>query len=444
MQVSRFSRIGFILAAAGSAVGLGNVWKFPYMAGSNGGGAFVMVYLATILLVGVSLFLAEAAIGRLSRKDAVNAFKSLATKHKDKWQFAGFMVITPVLIASFYTIVIGWILKYIVSSFIALPHTAKEAGAMFGGMISSDTSGQIFYFTIAFIMTFFIVSKGLIKGIEKANIILMPMLFIIIIGLMFYAMSLGGFRESIEFLFVPDFSKLTANSVLAAVGQAFFTLGLGTGVIITYASALPEKENLFKASIIVAGLDTLIAVLAGVMIFSFTFHYGLKPSEGPGLIFITLPSLFADLGSFGNIVSALLFIALAFAGLTSAISMIEPAVSYMENCKNLNRKKALGIIGVFVYALGMIALISNISDLKSYVTFFDIGFFDILDKLTSMILMPLGGILVCIFVGFVTDKQKLHDLLVKFMGENLFKLWLFLIRFILPILIFIIMISKFL
>ncbi len=442
MQVSRFSRIGFILAAAGSAVGLGNVWKFPYMTGANGGGAFVLVYLITILGVGVTLFLAEVAIGRLSRKDPVSAFRDLTPKNKKAWQFAGLVIVTPILIASFYTIVMGWLLKYIVISFSPLPTNPKVAGDMFGGMISGDAWGQVAYFTIAFLITFFIVSRGIIKGIEKANIILMPLLVIILMGLMFYGMSLSGFKQAVEFLFVPDFSKLQPSSLLAAMGQAFFTLSLGVGTIMTYATALPKHTNLLKSSIMVAGLDTFIALLAGIMIFSFTFHYGLKPSEGAGLIFVTLPSLFSDLGILGNIISILLFVALAFAGITSAISMIEPSVSFMENNLKYSRQKALTIIGATVYVLGMLALISNIEGLKEYATYFGKGFFDILDITSSTILMPIGVIITCIFVGFVIDKSRLHDLFVEFMGETFFNIWLFFLRFIVPICVGAVMINK--
>ncbi len=444
MQVSRFSRVGFILAAAGSAVGLGNVWKFPYMTGSNGGGAFVMVYLLTIICIGVALFLAEVAIGRLSRKDPVSAFRDLAPEGKKGWKWAGFVVVTPVLIASFYTIVMGWILKYIVLSVSSLPKSAENAGALFGGMVTTQVGEQIFYFTIAFFATFFIVSRGLIKGIERANIILMPLLFIILFALMAYAMTLSGFGDAMSYMFIPDFSKLTSNSVLAAVGQAFFTLSLGVGTIITYATALPKHNNLLKSSVMVAGLDTLIALIAGIMIFSFTFHYGLKPSEGPGLIFVTLPSLFGDMGVFGNVISFLLFVALAFAGITSAISMIEPSIAYMENYLKISRFKALFIIGFVVYTLGMLALLSNIEGLKEYATYFGMGFFDILDKLTSMILMPIGGILSCVFVGFVIDKTLLRELFLEFMGEKFFNLWLFLIRYVVPTCVLIVMVSKFL
>lgn len=442
MQVGRFTRVGFILAAAGSAVGLGNVWKFPYMTGVNGGGAFVMVYLLTIVGIGVTLFLAEVAMGRLSRKDPVSAFRDLAPKGKKGWKFAGFIVFTPIMIASFYTIVMGWLFKYIVTSVSTLPSNAKDAGAMFGGMVTTDTRGQIIYFTIAFVITFFIVSRGLIKGIEKANIILMPLLFIILLGLMIYAMTLSGFGQALEFLFVPDFSKLHGSSILAAVGQAFFTLSLGVGTIMTYASALPEHDNLFKSSLMVAGLDTLIALIAGIMIFSFTFHFGLKPSEGAGLIFVTLPALFSEMGILGNVVSFLLFVALAFAGITSAISMIEPSISYMENYIKISRAKALMIIGVAVYILGMLALLSNIEGLKEHVTYFGLGFFDILDKATSMFLMPIGGILTCFFVGFVMDRTKLHDLFVEFMGEGVFKTWLFFVRFVVPLCVLAVMINQ--
>lgn len=442
MVASKFSRIGFVLAAAGSAVGLGNVWKFPYMTGVNGGGAFVLVYLLAILFIGVVLFLSEVAMGRLGRKDPVSAFKELAPKGGNRWKFAGFIVFTPLLIVSFYTVVMGWLLKYIVVSFGSLPTDANASGAMFGAMISSSMWEQILYFTIAFFMVFYIVSRGIIEGIERANIILMPLLAIILAGLMFYAMSLSGFWDALNFLFIPDFSKINSTSILAAVGQAFFTLSLGVGTIMTYAAALPDKDNLFRSSLAVAGIDTIIAIVAGIMIFSFTFHFGIKPGGGPGLIFVTLPTLFGDMGVAGMVINFLLFLALAFAGVTSAISMVEPSISYMGNYLHVSRKKAIFIIGAIVYILGILALLSNVDTTKEGMTFFGKGFFDILDFVTSSILMPIGGILTCIFVGFIMKQQTLRDLFVPFMGESIYAIWMFFVRFVVPIVVFIIMVNK--
>lgn len=442
MNHIRFGRLGFILAAAGSAVGLGNIWKFPYMTGENGGGAFVLVYLLTITFIGLSLFLAETVMGRLSRGDTVSAFESLSTRLGHLWKYAGFIIFTGVIILSFYTVVIGWILKYVVISFGTLPVSVKEAGGVFGNLVTADTYGQLFYFTIAFGLTFWIVSRGVKAGIEKLNVVLMPLLILILIVLLAYAMSLKGFGQAFSFLFMPDFSKLHSSSILAAVGHAFFTLSLGMGSIMTYGASLPEKENIFTSSIMVAFIDTAIALVAGMVIFTFIFHFGAEPAQGPGLVFVSLPALLSSLGILGNVISIAFFVALAFAGITSAVSIVEPVVMYMMNRFTISRTKSLIILGFTSYSLGLMALISNIESLKSYVTFFGKGFFDILDFMSSSIMLPLGGMLIALFVGFFMDRQKLEALLLPYMRQSIFKVWYFSIRFITPIGVMSVMINK--
>jgi NSS family neurotransmitter:Na+ symporter len=442
MQGERFSKIGFILAAAGSAVGLGNIWKFPYMAGENGGGAFVFIYLLTTVFIGISIFLAEAVIGRLSRGDSVSAFESLAPKGGAIWKYAGFMVFTGVLILSFYTIVIGWIFKYVYIAATALPKSVDEAGALFGGMVTTDTTGQIIFFTIAFALTFFIVSRGVKRGIEKSNLILMPLLFIILLFLLIYSFTLDGFGESMRFLFVPDFSKITSMSILAAVGQAFFTLSLGMGTIMTYSASLPKDANLVKSSFSVAFLDTLIALVAGLVIFAIIFSFGAEPSQGPGLVFVSLPPLFYEMGLAGTLIAFLFFIALAFAGLTSAVSIVEPTAMYMTRRFDMSRIKALVILGATAYILGIMALMSNIETLKSYVTFFGKGVFDILDIATTSILLPLGGLLIAIFVGYVIQKERLIALLGHQMSPTVFAIWYITLRFVVPLSIVAVMVNQ--
>ncbi|MDD3324856.1 MAG: sodium-dependent transporter [Sulfurospirillaceae bacterium] len=442
MHGARFSKFGFIMASAGSAVGLGNIWKFPYMTGENGGGAFVLIYLLTITFVGLSLFLAEVVIGRLSRGDAVSAFESLAPRNGNLWKYSGFMIFTGILILSFYTIVIGWIFKYIYVSAFSLPSSVKEAGSSFGGMLSADTTTQTLFFTLAFFVTFFIVSKGVKQGIEKINLILMPLLVIILLILLAYSFTLSGFGKAVAFLFVPDFSKVHSSSILAAVGHAFFTLSLGMGTIMTYAASIPKDANIAKSSLMVAVLDTVIALVAGLVIFSFLFHFNAEPSQGPGLIFISLPPLFYQLGILGNAIGVLFFMALAFAGITSAVSIVEPTVMYMIDRFKISRTKSLVILSAVVYLLGMLALLSNIDELKKYVTFFGKGFFDIFDFLSSSVLLPLGGILIAIFVGFVIEKNRLYSLLSPFMSDSIFNLWYFSIKYITPIGVFAVMINK--
>lgn len=442
MEKARFGRIGFILAAAGSAVGLGNIWKFPYMTGQNGGGAFVLVYLITVVLIGLSIFIAEVLMGRTSRDDSVTTFEKLAKSHGNLWKYAGFISITGVLILSFYTVVIGWIFKYIVISFSSLPINVSVSGNLFGKMVSGDWLGQFIFFSLAFFITIWIVARGVKKGIEKANLILMPLLVIILAILLIYSMTIVGFKDSLKFMFYPDWSKLTGNSLLEAVGHAFFTLSLGMGTIMAYATSLPKNENIVKSSFMVVVADTVIALVAGIIIFTFIFHFGAKPSEGPGLVFISLPALFSQLGYMGNIVSILFFVALAFAGITSAVSIVEPTALYFINRFNLSRAKALVLISSIAYIFGLMAILSNVKEFSTYFTYFGKGYFDILDYLTSAILLPLGGMITAIFVGFVMDKQRVYDALSKYMSDTVFNLWYFSIRYIAPIGVMTVMADK--
>jgi NSS family neurotransmitter:Na+ symporter len=442
MHGERFSKLGFVLAAAGSAVGLGNIWKFPYMTGENGGGAFVLIYLLTIVFIGLSVFLAESVMGRLSRGDAMSAFETLSQKNGQYWKYGGFMVFTGVIILSFYTIVIGWIFKYIYISATALPSTVDEAGGTFGSMVTTDTMGQMLFFTLAFAITFYIVAQGIKRGIERINLILMPLLVGILVILLFYAMTLDGFGESLRFLFVPDFSKVTSESILSAVGHAFFTLSLGMGTIMTYSASLPKDANMVKSSFSVAALDTAIALIAGMVIFTLIFSFNAEPSQGAGLVFISLPPLFYELGFLGNVIGLAFFVALAFAGITSAVSIVEPTTMYLINRFKMSRAKALTLLGVITYALGSMALISNIETLKGYVSFFGKGMFDILDFSSSSILLPLGGLVISLFVGHAIHKERLESLLGEHMSKGMFAFWYFSIRYVAPIGIASVMINQ--
>lgn len=442
MKVARFSKIGFILAAAGSAVGLGNIWKFPYMTGENGGGAFVLIYLLTITFIGLSLFIAEVILGKEARNDVVSSFETLAPKNKGLWKYAGFMIFTGILILSFYTVVIGWIFKYIVISITDLPTSVKIAGDTFGGMVTTDALGQFIYFNIAFFLTIWIVTKGIKQGIEKVNLILMPLLIIILLALFLYAITLDGFSDAMSFLFMPDWSKVTDTTVLKAVGHAFFTLSLGMGTIMTYSASLPKDSNVLKASASVALIDTAIALVAGIVIFSFLFNAGAEPSAGPGLVFISLPPIFSEFGFMGNVFSIAFFVALAFAGITSAVSIIEPTVLYMTSRFNYSRKKALVILSLATYILGTMALLSNVKDYASFVTFGGKGSFDILDFASSAVLLPLGGIIIAIFVGYVLQKERVYAMLKDYMSDTVFSVWYFSIKYITPIAVLSVMINK--
>ncbi|MCJ7766610.1 MAG: sodium-dependent transporter, partial [Thiovulaceae bacterium] len=417
MKIARFSRIGFILAASGSAVGLGNIWKFPYIAGENGGGAFVFVYLITVLIIGFSVMLAEMLIGYLGRRDSVSSFEALAPRNKGLWKYGGFMSLTGLIIMIFYSLVIGWIFHYIVLSFTALPSSVEVAKEAFDRLVSVDIATQLFYHTIVFVIVTAVVVRGIKGGIEKLNMILMPILFAIV-GVMFlYATTLSGFSSAWHFMFTPDWSKLTSDSLVTAVGHAFFTLSLGMASILTYSASLPKGSSLVRSSLIVIALDTGIALLAGLMLFTFLFEHGAEPSAGPGLVFISLPAVFYEMGALGNFFSLIFFVALASAGLTSAVSLVEPMVQYLIDRFSLSRFKASLFSGLFFYLFGIIALLSMSKEYGELFTFGSRSFFDWADFITASVMLPLGGLLMAIFVGHVIEKERVAALLKRELGR---------------------------
>ena len=440
MKIARFSRLGFILAAAGSAVGLGNIWKFPYIAGEYGGGAFVLVYLSTVLIIGFSIMIAEMIIGYLGRKDAVTSFEELAPKNKHLWKFAGFSGLAGLFIMIFYSVVIGWIFHYVVTSLTYLPSSVKEAETIFNTMLHSDIATQLFYHTIAFIWVTYVLTKGIKGGIEKMNMILMPTLMIILIGMFTYATTLDSFSMAVDFMFTPDWSKIDADAFVTAVGHAFFTLSLGMGAIMTYSASMEKGSNLVKNAFWVVFLDTTIAIVAGLMLFTFLYQYGSGPAKGPGLVFISLPAAFYELGILGNFFAVIFFIALAFAGLTSSVSLVEPMVQYFIDRFRWSRLKASISMGLFFYLFGIIAILSNIDGYKEFLTWGDKNFFDWVDHITAAIMLPLAGLSMAIFVGFVIEKQRIESLMKPQLGFA-FEAWYFSLRYITPVAMFVVMLS---
>ncbi len=442
MHKNRFSRIGFILAAAGSAVGLGNIWKFPYITGENGGGIFVLVYLATVFFIGMSIFIGEVLLGSNSNRDAVTSFEKLAPKDKKYWKYSGFTFLTGLLILTFYTVVIGWIFHYIAISITALPQNFQEAENAFMGLLKEDIYTQIFYYSISMFLVAYTISKGIKKGIEKLNNILMPSLIIILLFLLIYAFQLDGFGKAFEFMFYPNLDKFHSSSIIVAVGHAFFTLSIGMVTILTYAASLNKEVNIVQASVYIVIMDTLIALLAGIVIFSITFTAGQEPSKGPGLVFITLPAIFYEMGTIGIVISLLFFIALAFAAITSAVSILEPAVMYLVERKNISRKKATYGISLFAYVVGIFVLLSNTNKFSELLTFGSKNLFDWFDFISSAILMPIGGIFIAIFVGFILDKEISRNSIVPHTGETFYNIWLFIMRYVAPISIVLIMLKE--
>ncbi|MCK9472713.1 sodium-dependent transporter [Sulfurimonas sp.] len=441
MKIARFSRLGFILAASGSAVGLGNIWKFPYITGENGGGAFVLIYLVTVLLIGFSILIAEMLIGYVGRKDGVSCFESLAPKHKNIWKFAGFQSVTGLFIMTFYSVVIGWILNYIVTSTTALPASIQEAETTFTTMLSSDILTQLFYHTLTFLLITYILTKGIKGGIQRLNFILMPILIIILLGMSAYALTLDAFSQSLEFMFAPKWEKINSGVFITAIGHAFFTLSLGMGAILTYSASMPKNSNLVQSAIWITLLDTVIAIVAGLMLFTFLYEYGSSPAKGPGLVFISLPTVFYEMGIIGNFFAVLFFIALAFAGLTSAVSLVEPMIEYFIDRFKWSRLKASVSMGLFFYLFGIVALLSNADAYKEFLTFGSRNFFDWMDYITASIMLPLAGLVMALFIGYSVEKQRVESLLKAQFGAIAFQVWYFSLRYITPVAMILLVLS---
>lgn len=435
----KFSKLGYILAMAGSAIGLGNAWKFPTMTGNHGGFAFIFLYFVLTILIACVAFLAEAGIGRLSGKDTPKALIELAPKGQRFWGLGGFFMITALLIASFYLVVIGWILYYACLSIGGLPASTDEASNLFDSLIKNNlTSVLSCYFAVLFI-TFYTVSRGIKEGIEKLNFILMPSLFILLIVILIYSFTFNssGFSGAVTFIFTPDFSKiLDPELILAAMGLALFSLSLGVGTVSTYGASLGEDTNLFKSLLYIVGLNICMGILMGLVVFSFVqVAPGASANDGPGLIFVSLASLFGELGVVGSALGFMFFISLLFAGITSAVSMIEPAVRYFEDEKGISRIKSSAILGILVFGLGVLCVLSFYEPTKESFAIFGKSIFDILDYATSNVLMPLGVLFFSIFAGWIMPKERFYTLFLNYAPKFAVDIWYFILRFILPILV---------
>lgn len=439
-------RWAFILAATGSAVGLGNIWKFPYITGEHGGGAFVLVYLLCIAIVGIPVMMAEVMLGRRGRRSPINTMKHLAEEEgrSPLWKYlGGGGIVAGFFILSFYSVIAGWALAYFFRTagggFEGL--TADGVGNIFTGLIS-DPERLLAWHTIFMVMTTVVVARGVRGGLEKAVRFLMPALFVLLIVMVGYAMNAdyaaglaksesSPFAAGLSFLFNPDFSKLTGDSVLVALGHAFFTLSLGMGAIMVYGSYLPQKTSIAKTSITIAAMDTLVALLAGMAIFPIVFANGLEPGAGPGLIFNTLPIAFGHMPG-GSFFGSLFFLLLAFAAWTSAISLIEPIVAWLVENRGHSRIYAATTAGLIVWVLGIGSVLSfNLWSGEEY-QLFGKTFFDTLDYLTANIMLPLGGLLIALFVGWQMKASSAADELA-IRNATAFNLWYIVIRYVSPV-----------
>ncbi len=435
------SRWAFVLAATGSAVGLGNIWKFPYITGENGGGAFVLVYLLSIGLIGIPIMMAEVMLGRRGRLSPINTMRNLAKAggHSRHWQWLGWAgVLTGFLILSYYSVIAGWALSY----------TVRAASGEFTGA-DADTVKNIFtdfisspmallgWHTLFMVMTMFIVSRGVRGGLEKAVKLLMPALFILLVLLVGYAVNTGAFARGVEFLFYPDFERIGWNGILIAMGHAFFTLSLGMGSIMVYGSYLPKNISIAKTTFLIAGADTLVALMAGLVIFPIVFANDLLPGSGPGLIFQTLPIAFGQMWG-GLFFGTLFFILLVFAAWTSAISLIEPAVAWLVENHNMTRGKASIVAGLVTWLVGIGSVLSF--NLAENIQLFGKTFFDLLDYLTANIMLPLGGFVIAIFSTWVFSRKSSISELELGAGLR-YSLWYYLVKFVAPIAVLVVFLN---
>jgi neurotransmitter:Na+ symporter, NSS family len=437
------SRLVFILAATGSAVGLGNIWRFPYIVGENGGGAFVLVYLLCIFLIGLPIMMAEIMLGRHGRHSPINSMRIIARQsgRSQYWQFIGwFGVIAGFLILSYYSVIAGWALAYIqrlaVGTFSVVGELSAEFSAQQFNSLIGDYKQLIFWHTLFIMGTMVIIAGGVQGGLEKAISFMMPLLMILLLILLGYAMSSNSFMQGIIFMFQPDFSKaLTSKAILDALGQAFFTLSLGMGAIMVYGAYLSDDTSIPFSGTMIVLADTAVALLAGMIIFPLVFANGLEPSAGAGLAFHTLPIAFGQM-PFGALFGTLFFILLSLAAWSSAISILEPVVAWLVETEKFSRLSASLLCGIGVWLLGFVTIFS----FNIWAEVYPLGFlgieknwFSILEYITFNLMLPIGGLLIAIFVAwFVNDSVAVKELHTtnKHLG---YKIWLFLLRYITPL-----------
>lgn len=434
------SRLTFIMAAVGSSVGLGNFWRFPFEAGRNGGGAFVLTYLICILLVALPLLLAEFAIGRRGQQSAVGSYRQVAvlSNRSPAWRAIGWLgMVSVFFVLSYYSVIAGWLVSYIpiIATGKLSGASADDVGKIFANLLANPwvlTAGHAVFMAI----TTFIVARGIKGGIELAVKILMPAFFVMLLLITIASGIIGDFAAGASFLLTPDFSKITPSVILSALGQAFFSIGVGGAMMVTYGSYIPSDVNLPRAGLTIAFCDTLVAVIAGLAIFPIVFGFGLDAAEGPGLLFVTLPVAFAQMGGGGLVFGLVFFLLALFAALTTSISLLEVATSWAEQKAGGQRAKVATILGLLAFLFGMLSVLGqnvwrDIHPLGALKFFEGKSILDTFDTLLGTIMMPLTGIFVAIFVGWVARKEIFSEEL-SFSNPWLFSIWRFLIRFVCP------------
>lgn len=439
---NNFSKLGFILATLGSSIGLGHIWRFPYIAGEYGGSAFVIMYVILTIIIGIPILIAKMIMGNKTQKNAVKAFEELDSTTKKQWKKAGIAIIGGPLILSYYAVVLGWVFYYLCIVSFDLPTTIEDSNTMFGNLVGSNLLGSILSFAVCIFLTGYIVSRGIKNGLERFNFILMPLLFIIFIGLFFYAMTLPSFNRALEFLFAFNANKIDSNVFIMALSQVFFSLSIGVGIIITYSASAPKGQNLLSSASWIALSGIVVSLIAGMIIFTFLFQYGQEPNEGAGMLFKSLPLVFSEM-HYGSIVSFLFFIAVLFAGITSTISVLEPSVAYLCDRLNASRQKVSFILCFLIFIVGVFVIFSLNEQTGSYLTYFGKPLFDWLDFITSAIIMPLGGLVALIFLTFIVNKNSVYKFVRGFMSRSCFNIWYLIVKYIAPFVIVIVLYSKF-
>lgn len=427
------SRLAFILAVTGSAVGLGNMWKFPYIAGENGGGAFVLVYLLCVFLVGLPIMMSEVLLGRRGRRNPVATMAVLGEEEGGSrlwWLVGAVGVLAGFFILSFYSVIAGWSVAYIFESArgVFVGAAAESVNEVFGNLTSSWPRLALWH-TVVMVMTVAVVARGVEKGLEKAVKFLVPALVGLMLVLLGYAMVEGDFAAGLNFLFRPDFAALTPNSVLVALGQAFFTLSIGMGAVMAYGAYLPEETSIVSTSATVVVADTSIALLAGLVIFPIVFANGLDPTQGPGLVFQTLPLAFGQMPG-STIVATTFFLLLTFAAWTSSIGIMEPVVAWAVESRGLARPVAATLVGIVSWVLGFGTIFSF--NIWSNATFWRGTFFDNLDHFTSNILLPIGGLFITVFAGWIMSANSSAAEVDPTAGVY-YRIWRLLARYVAPV-----------
>lgn len=430
------SKLGVILATAGSAVGLGNVWRFPYMTGQNGGAVFILIYVACVLLLGIPCMISEFIIGRHGQANTARSFRSLAGG--TPWAFIGYLgVLTGFLITGYYAVVSGWCLQYIWASLIGHLHGDPAYFATYFSELAADPVKPVLWTVIILVITYLIIEHGVRDGIERASKLLMPTLFILLLVIVVAACMLPGAMEGVKFLLKPDWSMINSDVFLAALGQSFYSLSIAMGCLCTYASYFARSTNLTNAAVQIGVIDCVVAILAGLMIFPAAFSVGVSPDSGPSLIFITLPNVFqqafAAMPVLGYFVSLLFFMLLALAALTSLISLHEVSTAFFHEEMHVSRKTAALIVTVSCSVIGVFCSLSL--GAVDGLVLFGTSLFDWFDFITGQIFLPIVGFLTCIFIGWFVPHKIVHDEFTNWgtLRGRFFHLFVFLVKYVCPL-----------